>query len=520
MTGLNDNSIYGGGGVNYNVMGVASGTDPNYNDLNLPNIQVNNQPTNVPAILVSRTLLYTTITGGQDAFNVTLNCQPGQNPVTVSLASMEPNEGSLSQTSLVFTSANWDVAQTVTVTGLNDGLGNGTQTYQITGSASGGNSGGTSFNGVTMTPITVINSLAGISVTPLNVTTTQAGGTGTFSVALTSQPSANVTVTLVNPEPSQGSLSTTSLLFTPTDWSTPQTVTVTGVNNNIAAGNQTYLITGSAASSDSAYNGLTMAPVTVTNLETDVPGVASYLSTPPTLVTSEAGASSNVSFALITIPADPVTVQLSLSDSTQGTLSTTALTFTPADWNIPQTVTVTGLDNHIAGGSQSYQIEGTASSTDPNYNGLSLSPVAVVNEDTDAATTTTVVSSVGPTSTYGQSVTFTATVSATGSTPTGSVIFYDGTTELGTITLGGGSAAYTTTFLSAGTHSITADYVAGPHFADSASAVLMQTVNPATLTVTAEAATKAYGRRTPRSRTRSRATSTATHPAWSAATPV
>lgn len=85
--------------------------------------------------------------------------------MTVALTSQEPSEGSLSQSSLTFTSANWNVPQTVTVTGLNDGLNSGSHTYQITGSATanpgpGGN--GANYNNVVLSPITVINREGGV----------------------------------------------------------------------------------------------------------------------------------------------------------------------------------------------------------------------------------------------------------------------------------------------------------------------------------------------------------------------
>ncbi|GAA3088893.1 ice-binding family protein [Streptosporangium carneum] len=76
-------------------------------------------------------------------------------------------------------------------------------------------------------------------------------------------------------------------------------------------------------------------------------------------------------------------------------------------------------------------------------------------------TTTTLTSSPNP-STAGQAVTFTATVSAvTGSlTPTGRVLFRDGSTRLGIVlTDATGVARFTTSSLSAGTHQITAVYV-------------------------------------------------------------
>lgn len=85
-----------------------------------------------------------------------------------------------------------------------------------------------------------------------------------------------------------------------------------------------------------------------------------------------------------------------------------------------------------------------------------------------AFTTTTVTSSLNP-SLLGQSVTFTATVSSAGGTPTGTVQFKDGSTNLGTaVTLNGsGQATVTTSSLTAGTHTITAIYSGSTFFVTS-----------------------------------------------------
>jgi hypothetical protein len=109
----------------------------------------------------------------------------------------------------------------------------------------------------------------------------------------------------------------------------------------------------------------------------------------------------------------------------------------------------------------------------------------------NAATTTTLTSSVNP-STLGQSITFTATVavvvgSAPGGpggnapsivpVPTGNVSFLDGMTNLGTVALAGGVATLTTIQLAAGPHTMTAAYAGSPGFLASTSPVLIQTVN-------------------------------------------
>ena len=114
---------------------------------------------------------------------------------------------------------------------------------------------------------------------------------------------------------------------------------------------------------------------------------------------------------------------------------------------------------------------------DTNFTG-STSPVftQLVNE---YASTTAVSSSAQP-SAYGQSVTFTATVSAIGTgegTPTGSVTFYDGSNALDTAMLSGGTATFTTSSLAAGTYSITAVYSGDSNFNGSTSTALVQVVN-------------------------------------------
>jgi uncharacterized repeat protein (TIGR01451 family) len=93
------------------------------------------------------------------------------------------------------------------------------------------------------------------------------------------------------------------------------------------------------------------------------------------------------------------------------------------------------------------------------------------------STVTTLDSSLNP-SEPGESVTFTATVTSTGDTPIGSVMFYDNGALLGTRTLdGSGTASYTTSALTAGTHPITATYGGGVSFEVSTSNMISQVVN-------------------------------------------
>jgi len=115
--------------------------------------------------------------------------------------------------------------------------------------------------------------------------------------------------------------------------------------------------------------------------------------------------------------------------------------------------------------------------TDGNFKPL----VGVMLHVGAVPTTTTVATSPNP-STFGQSVLFTATVTANSGTPKGTVIFFDGSTSLGSAKLLNGSASISFSALEAGSRSISAVYQGSLKFATSISAPVQQVVNPATTT--------------------------------------
>src|SRR5262249_525143 len=97
-------------------------------------------------------------------------------------------------------------------------------------------------------------------------------------------------------------------------------------------------------------------------------------------------------------------------------------------------------------------------------------------------TTATLTSSLNP-SNFGDSVTFTATVTRTvviagKPNPNGTVNFLDGATVIGTGTISAGQAAFTTSTLSVGSHNITAMYAGDANYNPHTSAILVQVVNP------------------------------------------
>ncbi len=136
-----------------------------------------------------------------------------------------------------------------------------------------------------------------------------------------------------------------------------------------------------------------------------------------------------------------------------------------------------------------------AYSGDPDFT-ASTSP-ALTQTVNQAGTTTAVASVVNP-SIYGQQLSFTATVSANSpgsGTPTGTITFYSGSTQLGTSTLSGGIASLTTSpLLSVGNNTIKASYNGDTNFKTS-TGTLTQAVNhdATTTSVVSAANPSAYG---------------------------
>jgi MYXO-CTERM domain-containing protein len=124
---------------------------------------------------------------------------------------------------------------------------------------------------------------------------------------------------------------------------------------------------------------------------------------------------------------------------------------------------------------------GAAYSGDADHDPASGSLVQTV----DVGPSTTTLASAANPSVFGQPVQLTATVTGTGTTPTGTVTFLDGGAPIGSATLNGaGQATLTTSTLAVGSHSLTASYAGDGNFAASTSSPLSQVVGEAGTTTT------------------------------------
>jgi hypothetical protein len=169
-------------------------------------------------------------------------------------------------------------------------------------------------------------------------------------------------------------------VFTTANWNSARLVTATGLNDEADDGDVAYnIITAAASSSDANYSGLNAANVSVTNTDDDTAGITvSAISGS----TTEAGNTATFTMVLDSQPSSNVTIGLSSSDTTEGTVLPGSLVFTNGNWDIAQLVTVSGVDDDADDGDTVYSIiTAAASSSDAKYAGWNANDVSVTNLD-------------------------------------------------------------------------------------------------------------------------------------------
>jgi len=339
------------------------------------------------AVVVTPGPATTTEAGGTTTFDIVLDSQPVSN-VEIQLASDDSTEGVASTNRVTFTPLDWNVTQTVTVTGVDDTLLDGDQGYTIVTSAA--ISSDPAYSGLAVNDVALVNQdneddgpPPGVTVSAVSGDTTEAGGTATFTVVLDSQPASNVQIQLSSSDATEGSVSPNQLTFTTLNWNVAQTVTITGVDDTLDDGDIGYsIITSDTISSDPKYSGLLVGDVGLNNVDNEpTPGVTVSAASGDT---TEAGVTATFTVVLDSQPASNVEIRLNSSDTTEGIISKSRLIFTRTNWAVTQAVTVYGRDDAIDDGDQLYSIVTSAPFTsDPKYKNLAVADVPLTNVDND-----------------------------------------------------------------------------------------------------------------------------------------
>src|SRR5258705_105803 len=217
---------------------------------------------------------------------------------------------------------------------------------------------------------------AGITVTPTSgLTTTEGGGTATFTVVLTSQPTANVTIGLSSSDLTEGTVAPRSVTFTSGNWITTQPVSVPGTYAFRMDACVSYtIVTAAATSTDGISYWLNV--VFNDTATTEIYTLSLHDALPICLTTTEGGGTATFTVVLTSQPTANVTIGLSSSDLTEGTVAPPSVTFTSGNWSTAQTVTVTGVDDFAADGNVAFTIV-TAPATDRESTRLNSSHLGI-----------------------------------------------------------------------------------------------------------------------------------------------
>ena len=314
--------------------------------------------------------------GATDSYTLVLSTQPTDDVI---ITVTPDSEVTVDQPTLTFTNGDWDTPQTVTITAVDDGVFEGPHTGTIAHTAISNDA---RYDGISIDDMVanITDNDPGVIITESSGSTnvTEGGATDSYIVVLNTQPTDDVTIT-INPD-AQVTVDQPTLTFTNGDWDTPQTVTVIAVDDATIEGDHTSTITHIATSSDPDYDGISISDVTADITDNDVEVILS-----PTIVSAtEGGATDSYTLVLAgTQPSDDVTIIL--TPDSQVTVDQPTLTFTNGDWDTPQIVTVSAVDDALVEGSHTGTITHTATSNDGNYDGITIADVVANITDNDSA---------------------------------------------------------------------------------------------------------------------------------------
>ena len=377
VTALEDDDAAGG---THSIDHLAWSRDPDYFGIFIDLISVtvvDNDPA-APGVMISPSQL-TVREGEAGSYAVVLATEPAAD-VTIGVAAPQGVSVRVEPSSLTFTSRNWSTPQRVTVTEPeDDDAVSEDHTLTHTAASTDSNYNGVSVAGVAVRVVDDDLGRAFVRFDPNRVTINE-GETGSYTVVLATQPTADVTIPVEVPLGASLAAEPSSLTFTSRNWSTPQTVTVTGLEDDDQV-DSPYIMSYRSISRDREYSNAATEWSQITVIDDDGPGVR----IDPEELTVREGETGSYAVVLVTQPRADVTIAVAVPEEASVRVEPTSLTFTSRNWSTPQTVTVTALedDDEV---SENHTLTHTAASTDPDYNGVSVDGVAltVVDNDTGA----------------------------------------------------------------------------------------------------------------------------------------
>ncbi len=353
---------------------VAS-TDGDYNGITVSEVEVTVTDDEMAGVSIAPAEL-TIAEGGSDSYEVVLTSKPSHE-VTVTISRSGDGDVSIDDQELTFTDSDWETAQAVTVTAAQDDDAiDDTATFSHRLASTDGD-----YNGITVSEVAVAvtdDETAGVSIRPEELTIAE-GASDRYEVFLTSQPSHDVTVTITHSGDGDISIDDQELTFTGSDWETAQTVAVAAAQDDDAI-DDTATFSHTVASTDTNYNRITVSEVAVTVTDDEMAGVSIL----PRQLTIAEGGIDSYQVVLTSQPAHDVTVNINHGGDNDIDSDPDRLTFSPSNWDQEKTVSVRVAQDDDAR-DDTATFSHRLASTDGDYNGITVSEVAVAVTDDETA---------------------------------------------------------------------------------------------------------------------------------------
>ena len=334
-----------------------------------------------------------------EIYTVVLATQPS-GPVTVTLTSDDDavavdTDGTPETRTLTFTANSWQTAQTVTATAVADANGVGeTVTVAHAVTSTDTDYAGVSVASVTLTVTDDDTPGLAVSVAADGLTVAE-NASGTYTVALTTEPAGPVTVGVARTSGSPDvRAEPAALTFAAMAWNTAQTVTVHVADDDDGDEEPPTVLSHTVSGTgDTVSYPTTLAAVTVeiTGTDDDEAGLVvdpQMLGVTEPQMTPDGTEAATYTVRLATLPGGDVTVTLATSPPGAVTVVPAALTYTAAEWNTAQTVTATAqqddgnTDNETV--TVSHGVAAVSTDTEYNYAARAAEQVTVQVTDNDA----------------------------------------------------------------------------------------------------------------------------------------
>ena len=199
------------------------------------------------------------------------------------------------------------------------------------------------------------------------------------------EPATHVVFGVSSDDAGAATVTPAVLTFTSVNWNTPQALTITGIaDDDLADETPTVTVTVTDGSSDDNFDPLADLTVNVTVADNDSAGFT--VSSATSTITEGGAADSAITVVLDAQPATDVVFGVASDDTGAATVTPATLTFTNANWNTPQALTITPIDDvDTVDETPVITITVTDLSSDDDFDPLADQSIAVAVTDDDTA---------------------------------------------------------------------------------------------------------------------------------------